>query len=51
LGVFVVVLAGLKFFFGRNISIIGSVLFTLIFGVIPPSSIDDGSESRPPSRV
>lgn len=34
LAVFVLVLAGLKFFFGWNISIIGSVVFTLIFGVI-----------------
>ena len=34
LAVFVVVLAVLKFFFGWNISIIGSVVLTLIFGVI-----------------
>ena len=32
--VFVLVLAVMKFFFGWNISIIGSVVFTLIFGVI-----------------
>ena len=31
---FILVLAGLKFFFGWNISIIGSVVFTIIFGVI-----------------
>lgn len=34
LAVFVLVLAGLKFFFGWNISIIGSVVLTIIFGVI-----------------
>lgn len=34
LAVFVLVLAVLKFFFGWNISIIGSVVFTLIFGLI-----------------
>jgi hypothetical protein len=34
LAVFILVLAGLKFLFGWNISIIGSVVFTLIFGVI-----------------
>ena len=34
LGVFVLVLAVLKFFFGWNISIIGSVVFTLVFGLI-----------------
>lgn len=34
LAVFILVLAGLKFFFGWNISIIGSVVFTIIFGVI-----------------
>jgi len=34
LAVFILVLAGLKFFFGWNISIIGSVVFTLIFGAI-----------------
>jgi hypothetical protein len=34
LGVFVLILAVMKFFFGWNISIIGSVVFTLIFGVI-----------------
>ena len=34
LAVFILVLAGLKFFFGWNISIIGSVVLTLIFGVI-----------------
>jgi len=32
--VFVLVLAVLKFFFGWNISIIGSVVFTLVFGLI-----------------
>jgi hypothetical protein len=32
--VFVLVLAVMKFFFGWNISIIGSVVFTLMFGVI-----------------
>jgi hypothetical protein len=34
LAVFVLVLAGLKFFFGWNISIIGSVVFTLLFAGI-----------------
>lgn len=34
LAVFVLVLLVLKFFFGWNISIIGSVVFTLIFGLI-----------------
>lgn len=34
LAVFILVLAGMKYFFGWNISIIGSVVFTLIFGVI-----------------
>ena len=34
LAIFVLVLAVLKFFFGWNISIIGSVVFTIIFGVI-----------------
>lgn len=34
LAVFVLVLAGLKFFFGWPISIIGSVAITLVFGVI-----------------
>ena len=34
LGVFVLVLAVLKFFFGWNISIIGSVVLTIIFSVV-----------------
>jgi hypothetical protein len=34
LGVFVVVLAVLKFFFGWNISIIGSVVLTIILSVV-----------------
>lgn len=34
LGVFVLVLAVLKFFFGWNISIIGSVVLTVIFSVV-----------------
>ena len=34
LGVFILVLAVLKFFFGWPISIIGSVVLTLIFSVI-----------------
>ena len=34
LAVFILVLAVLKFFFGWNISIIGSVVITLIFGAI-----------------
>lgn len=34
LAVFVLVLAVLKFFFGWNISIIGSVVLTLIFGAV-----------------
>lgn len=34
LGVFILVLAVLKFFFGWNISIAGSVVLTLLFGVI-----------------
>jgi hypothetical protein len=34
LAVFVLILAVMKFFFGWNISIIGSVVFTLIFGLI-----------------
>ena len=34
LAVFVLVLAVLKFFFGWNISIVGSVILTLIFGAI-----------------
>ncbi len=34
LAVFVLVLAVLKFFFGWNISIIGSVVLTLVFGAI-----------------
>ena len=34
LAVFVLTLAVLKFFFGWNISIIGSVVITLIFGAI-----------------
>jgi hypothetical protein len=32
--VFVLVLAVMKFFFGWNISIIGSLVFTVIFGLI-----------------
>ena len=34
LGVFVLILAALKFFFGWNISIIGSVVLTIIFSVV-----------------
>lgn len=34
LGIFVLVLAVMKFFFGWNISIIGSVAITIIFGII-----------------
>ena len=34
LGVFILVLAVLKFFFGWPISIAGSVAITLIFGVV-----------------
>jgi len=34
LGVFVLVLAVMKFFFGWNISIIGSVVITLLFGFV-----------------
>ena len=34
LGVFVLILAVLKFFFGWNISIIGSVVLTIIFSVV-----------------
>ena len=32
--VFVVVLAALKFFFGWNISIVGSVVLTIIFSLL-----------------
>lgn len=34
MAVFILVLAGMKFFFGWNISIIGSVVFTLVFAGI-----------------
>ena len=34
LAVFVLVLAGLKFFFGWNISIIGSVVLTIILSLV-----------------
>jgi hypothetical protein len=34
LAVFVLVLAAFKFFFGWNISIIGSVVFTLVFSLL-----------------
>ncbi len=34
LGVFILILAVLKFFFGWNISIIGSVVLTIIFSVV-----------------
>ena len=34
LAVFVLVLVVLKFFFGWNISIIGSLVFSVIFGLI-----------------
>ena len=34
LGVFVLILAVLKFFFGWNISILGSLVLTIIFSVV-----------------
>ena len=34
LGVFVLILIGLKFFLGWNISIVGSVLLTIVLSVV-----------------